>query len=606
MTDRVVDFLLKEKDRVINIYGDARVSSIPGKNQDLLCSARWVKRLWGKNRESIQFITELMIHLFTRKRTTAKHVMYFKHSPYVIYSLRVASFCLRTVVCSELLMGPSHPLWKCAKLVLCSFKTGNIIANDRKSGFRALADTIKLCQSGGSNRFNMVQSAERVMYFKRYFTQNKRLIGTLNNNLITAKWLNAENPDDVTRIVNPDVNYPVRLARCDHIINNATELSIEDLTTVIDLLALYITDGTRHLSQDVGSLEHPPQATDADLLYIFNNLNTAGNSRFRTKMIEVNVRGCYCHTKCTGNTGLDPYIENYQYDVALKVHAANIVCGLCRINPAIVNTTSYKPRRYINSLSPSMNTCSIDGCASFKNAPLYTLDVADDGWTVRYSHKFYISNAGNVCNEVSTGVRESSNGRFTGICFGGKRTCIQKIVDEMPSAKEKRRTNPFTDYAHWWTCTYCGMLDYEKEDKMYERRNIGSCIEKVTHTSLTMMRNAGVYDVDEDTDISMAMTLEVMTMCRGCRTAVMCHHFLPNHVNAMKRAPVNEYATRRLSCAFGINRRVRAIGLKNLNNACNPSTPETGNTEPGRCPDEGSEKRTGDVCDTEDHFDQAL
>lgn len=96
---------------------------------------------------------------------------------------------------------------------------------------------------------------------------------------------------------------------------------------------------------------------------MMSEICSMGRGRLNTKLIEVNLMGCKCYTKCVGPIG-GTKIEESVWE-SFERHCGIVVCGACRLSPNIEHTTANKPRRCYSSTVPEMVCCSVDGNSSY-------------------------------------------------------------------------------------------------------------------------------------------------------------------------------------------------------------------------------------------------
>lgn len=458
----------------------------------------------------------------------------------LIYALRTTAYVLKCMWSHDEVINRKHaPLLKCGELVLAAIRPNN-------RGWNAAANSVQYANMDYLPRFNTAPSTERHTFFHKLLTQAKRNVGTLLTNLVATRWEGANSAMEFRRRVNPDVNFARRLAISVRVINELTELPLMDIVELIDKHTHHITDSKSVVDFDRPIMERAGRVTDADLVFLLSMLTDAGRARFKNKIIEVNRVDCTCQTKCVGEMGKYPELEETFYKEIFTRQTGTIICGFCRLSHSVENTTSQKPRRCINSQNPVVSSCSIEGCTAMKHVSLYALEVEGPAM-IRYSHRFYSTNPKLILEEVFGEKKSSTQGRVYGVCFTGYRNCFKKII-----TKTKLTTDGETQYsepATWCRCTGCDcveVFDPDNHNIYLEDINKGTCI-----ASLYQKFKRG-----------MVIDCEIGNMCRGCRSAMLCRHVVSGMVNRVLSGKyLSISVARRLCFTLNVQQKIRELGI---------------------------------------------
>ena len=441
-------------------------------------------------------------------------------SPDYIYAMRCTAHVLSTMLTTDFTSN-THPITKCSDMIIQSVT---------KPGCGIMKPLLKYNMNTGElEKVNTMPSGERHTFFHKILTPTKRLVGALQNNALTAKWIKSMDPLELTsRRINPDVNYAFRVARMEKNLNCAADLPIQDLITLVQLTMEFVTGHTIFLNPNVDSLNYLPTATDADMIHFITVINTMVRARFKVKTLHLPHPDCLCHTKCTNLTGAFPKLEQYFYDTVVPIHLSTRICPCSRLSHNIENTTSAKPKKCLSSHNPSFTSCSQDGCSATKLLPLYKLQVTGP-LKLNYFQRMYSTQTVNVTAEIYRQSKSTATGRFFGPCFSGYRTCRKTLTDILPSRKERVRAAPFSQLEAWWRCTHCRFVpvyDRHRHDLFNESIHKDSCIDKI---AVAMLKTIKTSDLCSDDGVTLH---HMWDMCRGCRAAVMCRHFLTGYMTA--------------------------------------------------------------------------
>lgn len=502
-------FILANKDFILAAFGNGsvpitfpkvekvkrkRVRATPIK----ITTRLWTRRIWGEKKEVLSLIARIILFLDSGSaREFSKRIQYFATDPYLIYYLRVAGYIFSTMFV-PIFPATSHPIMKTALMILEAMKP---YKKKRKLNPVCVYDTT-------SRKVNSLPSYNRYTFFHKFLTPTKRLLGKLQNDVVTKRWELAEEKSyTIDRRVNPGPNYSLQVATLDYITNKATRLKIDDLIYLVQFFSEKCYD-----------------TTDKDLIHVFINLNAILRARFKAKTIELNKRDCTCHAKCCGYLGNYPFLERAFHDEVVKIHMSTNICPTTRLSNEIDNTTSIKPKRCITAHNPGLSTCSADGATSLSRLALYKLDFTNKSGVMRYSQRVYTTNSVIFTDQLYRKVPTTATARVYGMCFSGKRSCHKMCSDVMSSSKQEKIGSPFTDLAAWWRCKDCRRVRiFEEDNHIMEGEEIheGTCVKHIFHS----------YRSKKNTK-----TLEelVAGACRGCKASLMCRHA----INGALRKPV--------------------------------------------------------------------
>ena len=411
-----------------------------------------------------------------------------------VHALRVANYFLRTTLISRSdAQTTSSILYQCGEIMASAF---NRLHGSEKAS-KKLVETERRLTSiidEQHSRYKTLKSAYRWRFQGRYYTMCKKTVGEATNNFVTEQWATAV--QNLHREVQPDANYARRLALYELIIHHCTNMTAWQLFSFNELLSRCHT-------------VYPDLLCNSDNLLLLTMAYEMGRARLHTKLLEVNPKSCRCFAKCVGPIGDCRQLENKVWD-SFERHAGLIVCGACRLSPIIENTTAEKPRRTHSSITPEVESCSVDGCSSYKLVRLVVTDVrvTDTGLVhIRYSHRFFATNSVNVMDEVSGRRKNGTAARYYGVCYGGKRTCKKRFVISSPSAAMAATNHgvpPYSDTNYWFRCGSC-----------QQDRNEGAA------SSLALTT------VHDDTCLRRWFTSKRFPkekLCRGCKIAATCSH----------------------------------------------------------------------------------
>lgn len=345
------------------------------------------------------------------------------------------------------------------------------------------------------------------MHYKKSSTYSKRGVGLMQNALITERYYDSMKPGNLMKSVKTDVNYCRRVAVVEKIVNRFLPfMNIDSLSQVINLLYSRLTAGKMTID---GEKRIPTAALDADMIYLMNQLKTAMRSRCTTKGVELLPIDCTCHMKCRGPTYGKKALNKLMDDLEQTTYATRI-CGLCRLSHCVENTTSAKPKKYINPMSPAISSCSFDGCTTSFIAPTHFKTQLEDGGTAyEVAHRAFITNSLAVKETSNNKMTSSATGRFHTTCVTGSRTCMKGVIKTL---KNGQQSNCSTQQL--WRCDGCkniNPLNLNQHMFFLEEVHKSSCIGLI-YKRLRM--NHLIEDIKK----------LAPTMCLPCRMACMCRH----------------------------------------------------------------------------------
>lgn len=325
-------------------------------------------------------------------------------------------------------------------------------------------------------------------------TALKRKLSSDETLIITKRILHGSRPNSVKDVIQPSVNFVLNLAVIELCFTQATKLSSEDLFSLLT------------------SLKDIP--LDVDINYVVSGLTDMARSRLRVKFIEVNKEYCTCHTKCCGydfSEVLRDEIENK----ALKRHTTIFCCQRCMLTPLVRNTRARKPRMKICSSNPSLETCSLDNCSTFRDIPLYTVEYKGFG-LYKYQHLFYMTNVVNVIEELSGKNATGPSSQLYGMCYGGSRICFTRLKLDIQSSINKKNILTSCHDEERYMCNQCSNKDiYVKDSRKLSTYTYGNDIFDsntcVNHSLNELENGANVKNV-------------IKKICKGCKMKFLCSH----------------------------------------------------------------------------------
>lgn len=434
-----------------------------------------------------------------------------------VHALRVTSYFLRTTWIPRAdVDNSSTPIFQCAELLAYALRvgrrerSGKVVQRDESqypppppppSGERRrmkrLEEKLTFMIDERHNKHNTLRSVYKWRFLSLYYTHRKTALSKAVSDLTTEKWKRALR--DVFEEIRPDADYARRLALMELIVHQCTNMTAGQLLSFNELLK-YCYEARPDLLRCV------------DVIYLLHSSYVMGKARLTTKLVEVNPRGCRCFAKCVGPVGRRSWLERRVWD-AFERHGGLIVCGTCRQAPVVQNVTSERMKRTYSSITPEVDSCSVDGCSSFKFVRLNVHDVrvTDEGRIhLRYSHRFFTTNSVNVTDETNGRTKKGTRARFYGMCYDGKRTCTERFTIVSPSGRLSETEMPpsYQDTRHWFRCKDCtadGATDYGA---------VSSLAFNGHNTERTCLRRY----------FSTGESFDMHRMCRGCKIAATCSH----------------------------------------------------------------------------------
>jgi len=439
-----------------------------------------------------------------------------------VHAIRVANYFQRTTIIWRAdVRNTSSIFYQCGEILIGAFRK---LRNGKNMEKRIIDIERRLTSmiDEQHSRHKSLKSIYRWRFQSRYYSLRKKTVCEATNNFITEQWATAV--ENMRREVQPDANYMRRLALYELIIHHCTNMTAGQLLSFNELLVRCYS-------------------VYSDLLYNSDNLllltaaYEMGRARLHTKLIEVNERNCRCFAKCVGPIGDMRQLEKRVWD-SFQRHSGLVVCGACRLSPIVESTTAEKPRRTHSSITPEVESCSVDGCSSYKLVRLVVNDVraTKTGLVhIRYAHRFFATNSVNVTDEASGRKQGGTQARFYGVCYSGRRACKKRFIISSPSAGavESRSTPPYSDTTYWFRCSSCQQKD--SEDATWSLAQRTDCSRTESQTCLRRWFMSDHFPKEK--------------MCRGCKIAATCAHldevlyrnittarsFLPNVVKKCKR-----------------------------------------------------------------------
>lgn len=411
-----------------------------------------------------------------------------------IHAVRVSNYFLRTTVVSRAdAMQTSSILCLCGEITAGAFRT---LYHGKNVDKRLAATECRLTRmiDEQHSRHKTLKSVYRWRFLGRYYATRKKTVGEATNNFVTEQWSTAM--ENLTREVQPDANYARRLASYELIIHHCTNMTAGQLFSFNELLLRCHTI-------------YPDLLYNSDNLLLLTMAYEMGRARLHTKLLEVNEKNCRCFAKCMGPIGDREQLERRVWE-SFERHAGLVMCGACRKSPLVETTTAEKPRRTHSSITPEVESCSVDGCSSQKFVRLVVTDVrvTETGLVhIRYAHRFYATNSVNVTDEASGRQKSGTQSRFYGVCYGGKRTCKKRFIITSPSAgaDDNHSVPPYSDTAYWFRCSSCRhkICDDAASSLGYHE----------TESHVTCLQRWFTSDKFAKEKI-----------CRGCKLAATCYH----------------------------------------------------------------------------------
>ena len=413
-----------------------------------------------------------------------------------IHALRITNFYLRTTWIRKTdFTCPSSVIYMCSELILFGMSTsaaGLSVRRKKETDIEwRLTAMINECHS----RHTTVKSIYRYRFLDNYYTEDNQTVGDSRNTVTTGRWKTAVS--DVFRDIQPDINYARRLA--------LYELTTHRCTNMTDGQLLSFN----HMLSECQKV-HPDLLLCVDYIGLLNRGFIMGRARLYRKLLEVNPKHCGCFAKCVGPIGREKIMEQHVWN-SFDKQAGLLVCGACRLSPIIDNTTSEKPRKTHSSISAEVESCSVDGCTSFKFVRLVVQDVriTEKGDVhTRYAHRFFTTDSVNVTDEVNRRKKKGTRARYYGMCFNGNRTCTKRFIIESPSAtsEDARVTPAYTNTAYWFRCENCrlDMNDYGAVSSL--------ALNSHSAASTCLRRYFSEADFEKE------------HICRGCKIAATCSH----------------------------------------------------------------------------------
>lgn len=315
-----------------------------------------------------------------------------------------------------------------------------------------------------------------------------------------------------------------------------TLLGLQDAMTILEQMALYITNGCKKFDLDKINANLPCPVLDVDLLDVFMFLNASTRSKFFTKTLEVSYTDCTCHVKCMGKIGQSKILSDYFKNELLINNFSTRICGQCHLSHVIDNTTSGKPRKNISATNPAMTTCSMDAC-SVTMILRYLIYERTKNWLF-YGHRFYITKSSAVTDTIYRGQKSkcsSATGRTAGVCYGGRRTGLKLSQNLIFSSKQFGLTEHFSNRMYWWSCSGCKLFfgdkpnkdnhyqyDCEKHSFFQEEIHKGTCLSLFYNTVVKKHQQ----EEEEKKDLKQTVKQCFYMVCEMCQIVALCRHSL--------------------------------------------------------------------------------
>lgn len=286
--------------------------------------------------------------------------------------------------------------------------------------------------------------------------------------------------------VQPDVNFFLRVAEYDGIRAMMARLNFFECLNFYRQSTGYGIEG---------SLDNAVWHT-----YLSSCLNVLAGGR----LITLNPKGCTCRAKCFPATAREHGIdESYLWDNILALHGLDKICAVCHLPPTVGLTTGNRGDMMINPTS-YVTLCPHDGGQVSALRPLLTMEYERKsqgvGVLMRYRHGMMVTNWGKAVDDKTRGGKS----QIYGLCYGGKRTCWNKIRVELGTASEMIASGVTVFDRENVTCRICWPHDSEK---LFGPQNT-DCISRF----LTRHKLSRDF-------------LFKFDLCRGCKIAIRCYHF---------------------------------------------------------------------------------
>lgn len=282
----------------------------------------------------------------------------------------------------------------------------------------------------------------------RQLTAEKRALRSQINSMITDRqcipFMDPNKNTAVNRIAqhgkNNDAKYRPAKNYARHIAETELVTSLLSKWSLDKLLSFYMEH--LYFLDDAVSIETCilPNTTE-----IMDRILKMMSSRLKTKLLLVNEPYCTCQAKCHGWTVASNVPAGMMFNTLLGEHATIQLCGACLLSPNSLNTKARRPCIRLNAYNHHVNSCSIDGTATFRPKLLYNA-VWNSSLSYQnhvrytYGHVFHANSTINVTESLAGSTKLTGTAtRFFGICHGGKRTCYQIVRSYLPSAAILRK-----------------------------------------------------------------------------------------------------------------------------------------------------------------------
>ena len=505
--------------------------------------------------ESRAMVVEVIFSVFVRSQSL-EVIEEWSSNPETLFIFRIISFILRTCWINTNRLQRGDPLVKISRHLIDHFlKVRNGASDICLRG--SLSWFIALGRAGGgkTSNYSGIAFKNRQTLLHRFCTRHiKRVLNHAINNLITIRYQDAINKDQLFRCVNPDVNFAHRVACIELILTKVTEISLDDLLIILDQLL-------HHLQVPTGGFGTLTRGkhTDADLLHLISSLLDIAKSWIQTKVIEVNEPHCTCHVKCTPLIGDNPKVENYFYQSCAPLHCATTICGGCRLSLTVANTTAKKPRRVITSHNPKLTTCT-DGISALKHLPLYAFRVLSPQ-TFLYSHRFYTTNSTGLLQAPSTKTPPTPTSRIFGMCYYGDRTCLRRLTCRIPGTGGARSDEREASRS-LFRCLQC---EAGKKITIGDRQNRSWLGSKDSKSCIPIIFYKLKHEVSVERLTADVVDRYCKKMCSGCRVALTCRHVNDELTSAIVQS-VDTTERKGLLKTFvyilSMQRWIKAVGLR--------------------------------------------
>ena len=343
-------------------------------------------------------------------------------------------------------------------------------------------------------RHTCLLSKSRYTLQYKPLTNLKRKLCSDENSLVTKRIKRGLDPDSIYDSVYPSVNIVYQLSIIELCFMQAAKLSSSSLFSFLMSL------------QNI--------QLDVDVNYVVSGLIDMARNRLRVKFLEVNQEHCTCHTKCTGYNLSNVLREEIEFK-GLKRHTTIFCCQRCMLTPLVWNTRAHKPRIKICASNPSIETCSLDNCSTFRDVALYTAEYGGFG-RYKYQHLFYTTNILNIIEELSGKKSTGPASQLYGMCYGGSRICQARLKSNICSSRKTQNQYISCRNRERYMCTTCIKNGHYAEDYQKMRSclfgknayDIGSCIDK------------SLNDLELGEDIKTVLN----KICTGCKIKFLCSH----------------------------------------------------------------------------------